>query len=176
MPSLEELKRIRQYHENKESSDRMKYERSLVRTLLSRLGITPLDLSIKHAYDLNNEHGAGGTFAWFDTEFPDFPVFLTCQEIRDPEYGDFFRPHSRDNSLWVPWNDVVSTIKVQKAVGCIFRPTQLSKLGPMVMHNYMGGHNDEGFVFMRSTVGGKEVTLEPLESLLERVKLRWTYR
>lgn len=175
MSRLDDLQRIRQYHEDKEASDRSKYERSLVRTLLKRLSITPIDLSVRHAYELGDEY-APESFAWFSALFPDFPVYFSCQELRDPDFSDFFRPTSRDNTLWVPWRDVVESVRVSKAIGCIFRPTQLTKLGPMVMHNYIGGHNDDGFVFMRSTVRDSEVTLETLDSLLERVRLRWKFR
>ena len=167
-----------QYKERRKVETKLAYERRVVKRILLGLGQDRTTLALsKHGVDPNTpeEHM---TLSWLAGEYPTFPVILQVRDTWAPDIADFFKVRSRKNSFWAVWEDLTDCLTDnKKAIGCVFPFNATTDLGHGIVHNvdlrYKGYDPEQELIFMQRRSKDQVITLELLDSFINRLRLEW---
>ena len=166
-----------QYKERRKVEQALSYERKVVKKILVGLGLDPVSLAISKQEVDPNALDSHMTISWLMGRYTTFPVILQTRETWVPDVRDFFKVRSRKNSFWAVWEDLTDCLQGnRKPIGCVFPFPQEMDLGHGVLHNadlMYKGHDDRELIFMQRRTSDSVITLELLDSFVNRLRLEW---
>lgn len=171
---------IERFRERREGERKLVIERKVVKKLLLGLGQDQVTLAVQRP-DRKDDDGSYMTFGWFYMNYPSFPLQLVVRETWSPSVEDFFKVRSRKNSFWPVWEELTECYRGSaKPVGCVFPFPQITDLGHGIVHTAplpcIGVNPDLRFARMQMDFGDTTVTLEQLDSFINRLGAKWEAR
>jgi hypothetical protein len=167
-----------QYKERRKVETTLSYERKVVKKILTGLGLDPVSLAVAKQEVDPEEPEAYATISWLGGTYPSFPVMLQTRETWVPDVRDFFKVRSRKNSFWAVWEDLTDCLQGnRKPIGCVFPFPQVTDMGHGVIHNanlpHTGYDPEREFIFMQRISPKETITLELLDSFINRLRTIW---
>jgi len=165
------------YKERRENEVNLVVERKVVKKILLGLGLDRVSLAVQKP-EAKDDDGLFMTFGWLYQTYPSFPLVLVVRETWNPTVEDFFKMRTRKNSFWPIWYELTESYKGNnKSVGCVFPFTHDADMGYGIVHTldlpHVGLNQEIRFARMQMGLEGGTVTLEQLDSFINRLGTKW---
>jgi len=168
-----------QYHDRRDSNQKLAYERKVVRKLLKASGVTAMELRVKEPDAGTSNADYYLSIGWLHDEYPDVPIRLMAHGVGSPKIDTLCRPWVR-KGIWASWSNVEEALGGERdrgsPIGCAFT---LPPLGDVLLHDmvfpslYTEDMRKGAVIIPWVLDDGNTVFLETLDSFSIRLGNLW---